>query len=222
MIGAEDLFTAIDAGDRTRLEMLLASTPDLATARNAAGLSPVLYASYRGRGDLVPILHAADAALDIFDASAAGDPARVRQLLEEHDDQARAYTPDGFTALHFVAFFSGGPECAALLLDRGADVNAVTRNPMRVTPLHSAAAGRHTAVARILIARGADVNATQEGGFSALHAAAQNGDTELADALLTHGADPHRATDDGRTAADFAAAAGHTALGARLQASTRS
>jgi ankyrin repeat protein len=201
--------------------MLLAATPDLATVRNAAGLSPVLYASYRGRGDLVPILRATDAALDIFDASAAGDSARVRQLLDENPDEARAYTPDGFTALHFVAFFSGDPESAALLLDRGADVNAVARNPMRVTPLHSAAAGRHIAVARLLITRSADVNATQEGGFTALHAAAQNGDTELADALLAHGADPLCVTTDGRTAADFAVAAGHTALAARLQASMR-
>jgi ankyrin repeat protein len=181
----------------------------------------VLYASYRGRGDLVPILCAPDAAHDIFDASAAGNTAQVRKVLEENPDQARAYTPDGFTALHFVAFFGGDPESAMLLLDHGAEVNAVARNPMCVTPLHSAAAGRHIAVVRVLIARGADVNVTQEGGFTALHAAAQNGDTVLADALLAHGADPHRATDDGRTAADFASSAGHSALAARLQASAR-
>jgi ankyrin repeat protein len=217
MTSADDLFTAIDAGDRSQLAAILAAAPDRATARNAAGLSPVLYASYRGRGDLVPILRAANPALDVFDASAVGDAARVREVLEEDANRARAYTPDGFTALHFVAFFGGDPESAALLIDHGADVNAVARNPMRVTPLHSAAAGRHTAVAWLLIARGADVNATQEGGFTALHAAAQNGDIEFADFLLAHSADPQHTTDDGHTAADLAASAGNAVLAARLR-----
>src|SRR4051812_1191136 len=116
MSSADDLFAAIDAGDASRLTELLATTPDLAVARNAAGLSPVLYASYRGKTDLVPIVRRDGSSLDIFDASAAGDSARVRELLEHDADRAHAYTPDGFTALHFVAFFGGDPESAALLL----------------------------------------------------------------------------------------------------------
>lgn len=217
MVNADALFAAIDAGDETRIAELLAAAPDLVTIRNAADLSPVLHASYRGRSDLVPMLYAAHPARDIFDASVVGDRARVRAILEQDAAQARAYTADGFTALHYVAFFNGDAEMATMLLDHGADMNAVTRNPMRVTPLHSAAASRHLAVARVLMGRGADVNAMQEGGFTALHAAARNGDTELADALLAHGADSHRATDDGRTAADLAAASGHSALAVRLR-----
>jgi ankyrin repeat protein len=208
MSSANALFTAIDAGDRSRIADLLESSPQIVAARNADGLSAILYACYRGQRDLVSLLQAANPALDVFDAGAAGDAHRLRQLLAEDASRALAFTVDGFTALHYVAFFGGDPECAALLLDSGADVNAVSRNPMRVTPLHSAAAGRYDAVAQLLVERGADVNATQQGGFTALHAAAQNGDTELAAFLMAHGADLHRTTDDGRTAASLAEAAG--------------
>ena len=50
--------------------------------------------------------------------------------------------PDGFTPLHLAAFF-GRLEAAALLVDRGADLEAPSRNPRfpSVRPLHSAIAG---------------------------------------------------------------------------------
>ena len=84
-------------------------------------------------------------------------------------------------------------------------MSAVAKNPLRVQPLHSAAAGGHTAVARLLLEHGADPNARQEGGFVPLHAAAQAGNDELYELLLASGADQGAATDDGRTAADFRA-----------------
>jgi uncharacterized protein len=84
-------------------------------------------------------------------------------------------------------------------------VSAVARNPIRVQPLHSAAAGGHTAVARLLLEHGADPNARQEGGFVPLHAAAQAADEKLYELLLAGGADQDAATDDGRTVADFRA-----------------
>jgi ankyrin repeat protein len=92
-----------------------------------------------------------------------------------------------------------------MLLEHGADVGAVARNPLTVQPLHSAAAGGHTVVARLLLEHGADPNARQEGGFVPLHAAAQAGNDELYELLLASGADQDAATDDGRTAAVFRA-----------------
>ena len=96
------------------------------------------------------------------------------------------------------------------------DVEAVSEDAMRVRPLHSAAAGGHTAVCRLLIERGADVNAVQRGSFTPLMAAAQNGDGELIEMLLAAGADPAARTDDGRSAADLARDAGHRTLAERL------
>src|SRR5262249_5523217 len=69
------------------------------------------------------------------------------------------------------------------------------------TPLHKAAEGGHTGVARDLIAAGADVNADYDRcmpesyqGWTALLAAAEGGDRELVEALLAAGADPDART----------------------------
>ena len=49
---------------------------------------------------------------------------------------ATAFSPDGFTALHFAAFF-GKAEVAHILLEAGADVDVYTQNAFANQPLHS-------------------------------------------------------------------------------------
>jgi ankyrin repeat protein len=105
------------------------------------------------------------------------------------------------------------------LLDAGAEVEAVARNPMAIRPLHAAAAGRHLGISRLLVERGADVNAAQRDSFTPLQEAAQNGQLELVELLLAAGADRAARTSGGRSAADLAAEAGHTELAARLRVS---
>ena len=105
----------------------------------------------------------------------------------------RAWSADGFTALHLAAFF-GQEDAAKVLLERGAEPNVVARNAtIVVTPLHSAAAGAHAAIVKLLLEAGADPNARQPDGFTALDAAQQNGDDESAEALLAAGATPRPA-----------------------------
>lgn len=219
---SQDLFTAIRTGDRARLAALLAEQPELASARSRQGVSAVLWAHYTGQTDLLPILLAANPQLDIHDAAAMGDLQRLRALLTADPALAQAYSGDGFTPLHYVAFFSGNSAQASLLLEAGAEVDAVARNAQQVTPLHSAAAHRHNAVIQLLLAHGANVNARQQGGETPLMEAAQNGDSELVDDLLARGADSTLAADDGQTAADFAAKAGHAELAASLRSKTAS
>jgi uncharacterized protein len=98
-----------------------------------------------------------------------------------------ARSSDGFTALHYAAFFADGPT-VEVLLAAGADPAAVAENPMRVQPLHSAAASRNVEGARLLLSAGADPNAEQQDGFLPLDAAVQNGDEAMQELLRAHGA----------------------------------
>lgn len=213
-----NVFEAIQAGDEGALRERLELRPEEAGARNDAGLSPVLQALYLGRAELLDVILDANPPLDVFDSAAAGRTRGLAELLEGEPGLARSYSPDGFTALHFAAFF-GQREAAELLLDHGADTGAVARNPeLTVQPLHSAAAGSHTEIVKLLLERGADPGATQGGGFTPLHSAAQNGDQGSVEALLEAGADPSARDDEGRTPADLARAAGHDDLAEQLSA----
>lgn len=164
--------------------------------------SPILARVYRGDLDGARAL-AAERPLDLFEAAALGDAARVAALLAEDPALVRTHAPDGFSALGLAAFF-GQPACARLLIDAGAPVDEPAANAMRVTPLHSAAAAGQHEIARWLVERGAAVDARQHGGFTALHAAARNGNVALVELLLAHGADRELRSDDGQSAADFA------------------
>ncbi len=164
--------------------------------------SDLLDALYRGDREAVETRIGEGQDLTIFEAAAVGDEKRVHELLLLEAGFVDLWSPDGFTALHLAAFF-GHAAIAAELLDRGAVVGAVARNPLCVQAIHSAVAENHIDVVRVLLEHGGDPNAKQEGGFAPLHAAAQNGNVELHDLLVARGADPEAATDDGRTAADF-------------------
>jgi ankyrin repeat protein len=216
MPGLTKLIDAIRADDLDGVDRLLAEDPGLAAARDDDGLTPVIQARYSfKRAALDRLLAVRGDDLDIFEAAMTGRADLVRSHLARDPGLAGAWSADGFTALHYPAFF-GGADVAQALLEAGADVEAVSRNEMGSRPLHSAAAGRHLDVSRLLIERGADVNAIQHGGFVPLHQAAQHGDGELAELLLAAGADRDIRLGDGRTAADMAREAGHEGLAERL------
>ena len=215
MATAADLIEAVNAGDADRIREILAGDPALVGARDEAGVSALMLSRYRFDRATTDALLVADPELDVFEATALGYVDRLRERLLDDPSVAAAFSPDGFTALHFAAFF-GKPEAARLLLDHGADPAAYTRNPFANQPLHAAAAGRHIEVCRILLAANADVNATQHGGFTPLHESAQHGDAEMSELFLSAGADTAAPSDTGETPGDLAAAAGHVDLARRL------
>jgi ankyrin repeat protein len=117
------LFELIEAGDEDALRDELERDPDTASRRNADGLSPVLYALYRGRTDLVDPILDANPALDVFDAAAVGRTRGLEELLEAEPSLARARRPDGSTPLHLAARFDQR-DAAELLLEYEADTGA--------------------------------------------------------------------------------------------------
>ncbi len=211
MNATPEIFAVIRAGDADRLKALLAADPALARARSERGHTPLMVAQYHRRRDLVEILAAASGDLGFFDAAAVGRTARVAALLDADRDLIEARSADGFTALHYAAYF-GHAETAQLLLSRGASVAMVADNPMRVQPLHAAVSNRHAAVARVLVHAGAPVNARQQEGWSPLQGAVHNGDVEMIRLLLAAGADPKQPNDAGKSAIGLAADAGNTEI----------
>jgi ankyrin repeat protein len=210
------IFEAIDEGDADAVRALAAADPAVVASRDREGTSALLYARYRGRLDLVEVMLEAAPELDVFEAAALGRADRLRALVDADPGLATAFAPDGFHALGLAAFF-GHPDVVALLLERGADVDAVARNEqVRTTALQAAAASGDNESARLLVEAGADVNVAQPGGFTPLHAAAANGNDELAVLLLEHGADRTALTDGGKTAADLAAEAAYGEVAALL------
>ena len=216
---ADELFAAIDRGDEATVSAALAAEPGLAAARDGDGVSATMHALYRGRTAIAELVAAALPELDVFEAAALGRAERVRALVAASPGLARAHSADGFTALHYPAFFGQGDAVGAsrALVEAGADVNARSANEFSVLPLHSAVAGSHEDVAAQLIDAGADVNARQRHGWTPLHGAAQNGAGDTVDRLLAAGADLAATNDDGVSAADLAANAGHEELAARLR-----
>jgi ankyrin repeat protein len=149
-------------------------------------MSAIMQALYRGDDEAARRL-AETAELDVFEAAALGDVARLGEVLAADPTFAKARSDDDFTALHYAAFFDG-PDTALLLVEHGADVNAFADNDLGVHPLNSAAAAGQREVAAILLEHGADPNAPTRRGFTPLDAARENGDEKLAELLRSHGA----------------------------------
>jgi uncharacterized protein len=202
------LIDAIKSRDAERVRALLENDPEQAEEHDENGVSALMLSRYYGGDATAEIRAARSTSLDVFEAATVGDLERLRSLLEEDPELARARSVDDGTPLHFAAFFSQ-PEAAKLLIDRGADIEAVASTFGNVRPLHSAAAASNTQTVHDLLDAGADPNARQGGGFTPLHAAAQNGDRESLEALLEKGADPEAKTDEGKTAIDFAREQGY-------------
>src|SRR6185312_7554172 len=112
------------------------------------------------------------------------------ELLREDSRLAKVPSPDGFTALHYAAFF-GSPDAVRALVSAGADLEARSTNQEfapEATPLHSAAAAGRMDNAEALLEAGANPNARQHGGFTPLMEAEQQGNLDLAELLIRHGA----------------------------------
>jgi ankyrin repeat protein len=125
-------------------------------------VSPALEALYEGDLDRARTLLAPDDALPAYEAAAFGRIDRLRRLLDDDPAAANAWSPDGFSALH-LAIFGGSEDAVRLLVDRGADVDALATSQIaRVRPLGTAAFVGRPDLEKLLLEAGADPSLARE------------------------------------------------------------
>eukprot|EP00117_Sycon_ciliatum_P018944 scpid20226/ scgid17333/ Ankyrin repeat domain-containing protein 49; Fetal globin-inducing factor len=102
-------------------------------------------------------------------AAEHGQTEVLRSLIKEHPIVVHTTDSDQYTPLH-RACYGGHVECACILLQAGADPNALTCESW--TPLHSACRWNKWQCAKLLLQNGVDINRASSGGQTALHLAA--------------------------------------------------
>jgi ankyrin repeat protein len=202
-MSVEKLEQCITNADLEGLDVLLKENPALAKSRTSHHVSPLMLSCYYKKPEVTALLLKYLDEINLFEAAAAGKFDVVAHLVYTHPEAINFYAEDGFTPLGLACYF-GQYEIARYLVLKGADVNLPSNNGFRVYPLHSAAAGDYTQIARMLIENNAQVNVKQQAGATALHSAAQNGNIDLLIILLEHGADVSIRMEGGKLPADLA------------------
>jgi ankyrin repeat protein len=213
----QTLIEAVKKGDAITVKRLLDDNPALLKAETDEGVSAIQLALYYRQPEIAQAFLARGAVLNLFESCALGRPDRVAQILAEDIGAARSHGPDGHTPLGLACFF-GHRDIVRLLIEKGADVNAASKNAQRVAPLHAATARQDAEIVEALLRAGADPNRHQEAGITPLHEAAAAGEEAIARLLVAHGAQRDARAEDGRTAADLARAKKHEALAGWLEA----
>jgi len=202
-----EFFDAIKQGNKNEVERRLMLDPVLIHAKEN-GLSPIMVAAYHHEPAIASFLADKTVGINIFEAAATGKINNIIRLLARNPLLVSAYAEDGFQPLGLACFF-GHIDSAEYLVKAGAQVNAHSHNELGTAPIHSAVAGGHRKIVKMLLDHRADPNIREHNGYTPLHAAAQNGDEEMIRTLLYGGADLLLTSTDGKTALDLAMAAGH-------------
>lgn len=127
-----------------------------------------------------------------FDCENKNGRLKCARFLLDHGAKTRISTEPTFTNLHGACFECDNIELCQILIDSGADVNAV--NHLGSTPLHCAARTKLVFLSFVsncefLLSHGANINAVDNKGRTPLHLAYKEGNTKVYKFLEEQGAD---------------------------------
>jgi len=161
----------------SELESLLKENSGSVNCRDSRGWTPLHYAAFDARADLIKTLVTHGAVIDATDN-------------------------DGVTPLHAAAS-SGGADAIEALLVNGASIDAVDRKGN--TPLHHAAGIGNPEAVETLLKHHAALEVQSRTGLTALNTAARNGHADVVQILIEHGAGLESRDNDGYTPLNYAA-----------------
>jgi RNA polymerase sigma factor (sigma-70 family) len=199
-----EILKAARSGDAEKVKQLLEEDPRLSAARDPLGNTALILAVNSGHHEIAELLLSSGVEPDIYEAASIGKTEMVATRLQADPSLIEAYSSEGFTALGLAAHF-GHVETLKFLIDRGGNINAISKHPMNVSPLHAALFGRRLEAAQMLIEAGADVTPKRGGkgwprcGWTALHYCSGYGFLDLIQQLIERGADINAIDDEGRT-----------------------
>jgi ankyrin repeat protein len=133
----------------------------------------------------------------LYCAALCGFHDLVERLIVKYPEHVSARAGRYGTPLHATLFGEGHIDVSKLLIERGADVNAL--NGDKWSPLHLASRFGHLDVAKWLLVHGASPNSQTNDGSTPLHSAAYLGRFEIARILLEHKARVNSQDNHGRT-----------------------
>ena len=216
-----EMLEAVKLRDIGKVTELINRDASLAAGGDQKGETPVLLATFMRASDIKELLLMNGMGkLNVFEAAAVGYLPRLQELLDYSPNLVHEYNYDGFPLLSLAAHF-GNAEAVELLLDRGADIHARSRDgSLDNLAIHATVFGGYGELIDLLVGRGADVDARCEGklreGYTVLHVAAYFDQVPLIDKLLAYGADKTALNASGQTPHALAVSLGHTASAERL------
>jgi hypothetical protein len=126
----------------------------------------------------------------VYDLAIGEKSVELKSLLEEHPglDVDKYKNENGLRALYW-ACLKGHTECARLLIDHKADVNAKCNDG--TSALHGAACMGQMGCAKLLVQNGADVHCQDDDAWTPLMSSADYGRLNIPQYLLKQKADVH-------------------------------
>jgi ankyrin repeat protein len=209
--GMQALREAILEGRAEDVRDLVGAQPTLLSMRGEDGASPMQFALYLDKMDVVSVLLEMGYRPDLFESALLGRADFVRDHLRHHPEEADSFSPDGWSLLHLAAY-GGDARTVKAVLEAGAEIHALATSKYSPgnTPLHAAVAAGQANAALALIEGGADIDFPQlPGRYTPLHIAASRPDPALVGFLIQQGAEINPRAEDGSTPLAIAQSRGH-------------
>ena len=164
--GTSALLTAIYYGQHEIAQMLASKVPTM-SIHEAAALGDMQTLRVLSRWKDTLASYSPDGWTPLHLAAAFGGPEATEFLLNEGTDpNGRSKNPLNNNPLHACVAISRNTHVAKLLIDKGADVNAVQHGGF--TPLHAAAFSGDLPMTRLLLDSGAKLDPKTDDGQTAL------------------------------------------------------